>query len=62
MTQGPVTLTITVTNKTHLGQTSLAETISKVKNSSVLEILIFFLGQLVVATVIVINSVIGRFS
>ena len=42
MTQGPVTLTITVTNKTHLGQTSLAETISKVKNSSVLEILIFF--------------------
>ena len=24
MTQGPVTLTITVTNKTHLGQTSLA--------------------------------------
>ena len=47
--------------QTHKGQISPVETISKVKNSSSLEIPLFFLVEVVVAVVVVINSMIGGF-
>ena len=45
----------------HSGQTTPVERVSKVKNSSIFEIPQFFSGWMVVAMVIVINSVIGGF-
>ena len=55
-------LTVTIRRQqTHGGQISLVETISKKKNFSILEIPQFFLVIVVVAMVVVINSVIGGF-
>ena len=59
-------ITVTISGKKiHLGQTSLVKTMSKVRNSSILEIpqfTFFFPGWVVVAMVILINFVIGGFS